>query len=225
MMLKRSRVKLVESETVTYPTTQMMRNLLVAQVCAQSSKYYKWLNSVNLQFFFLNHIFSLKIRWISKARSCVWWRLTLRAVRPTQGSGWSSCGWWCRGWGRHLTMSPSCLEGTQTWGTQRLVICPSSHTQSPLFASLVILDLGFISGGQGGPALQCVWCVGATGQTGALPLHVGHQSKQQQNCSLCQPLPLRPGLLPPSNKGWSPTSCPRPHGPGGPGEAGLWTLH
>ncbi|XP_040909326.1 tyrosyl-DNA phosphodiesterase 2 [Toxotes jaculatrix] len=32
IMLKRSRVKLLESETVTYPTTQMMRNLLVAQV-------------------------------------------------------------------------------------------------------------------------------------------------------------------------------------------------
>nr|XP_020443879.1 tyrosyl-DNA phosphodiesterase 2 isoform X1 [Monopterus albus] len=32
MMLKRSRIKLLESETVTYPTTQMMRNLLVAQV-------------------------------------------------------------------------------------------------------------------------------------------------------------------------------------------------
>ncbi|XP_051247366.1 tyrosyl-DNA phosphodiesterase 2 [Dicentrarchus labrax] len=32
MMLKKSRVKFVESEIVTYPTTQMMRNLLVAQV-------------------------------------------------------------------------------------------------------------------------------------------------------------------------------------------------
>lgn len=34
MMLKKSRVKFLESEIVTYPTTQMMRNLLVAQVCA-----------------------------------------------------------------------------------------------------------------------------------------------------------------------------------------------
>lgn len=34
MMLKKTRVKLLESETVAYPTTQMMRNLLVAQVCA-----------------------------------------------------------------------------------------------------------------------------------------------------------------------------------------------
>ncbi|KAK5615813.1 Tyrosyl-DNA phosphodiesterase 2 [Crenichthys baileyi] len=32
MMLKKSRVKFLESEIVTYPTTQMMRNLLVAQV-------------------------------------------------------------------------------------------------------------------------------------------------------------------------------------------------
>uniref|UniRef100_A0A1A7WKG0 Tyrosyl-DNA phosphodiesterase 2b n=1 Tax=Iconisemion striatum TaxID=60296 RepID=A0A1A7WKG0_9TELE len=37
MMLKKSRVKLLESEIVTYPTTQMMRNLLVAQVRAPSS--------------------------------------------------------------------------------------------------------------------------------------------------------------------------------------------
>lgn len=36
MMLKKSRVKLLESEKVPYPTTQMMRNLLVAQVCAPS---------------------------------------------------------------------------------------------------------------------------------------------------------------------------------------------
>ncbi|XP_071401323.1 tyrosyl-DNA phosphodiesterase 2-like isoform X1 [Centroberyx affinis] len=32
MMLKKSRVNLLQSEIVTYPTTQMMRNLLVAQV-------------------------------------------------------------------------------------------------------------------------------------------------------------------------------------------------
>lgn len=37
MMLKKSRVKLLESEIVTYPTTQMMRNLLVAQVCADTT--------------------------------------------------------------------------------------------------------------------------------------------------------------------------------------------
>ncbi|XP_026155669.1 tyrosyl-DNA phosphodiesterase 2 [Mastacembelus armatus] len=38
MMLKRSRVKLVESEIVTYPTTRMMRNLLVAQVDFKGQK-------------------------------------------------------------------------------------------------------------------------------------------------------------------------------------------
>lgn len=32
-MLKRSRVKFLESEIVAYPTTQMLRNLLVVQVC------------------------------------------------------------------------------------------------------------------------------------------------------------------------------------------------
>lgn len=39
MMLKRSRVKFLESEVVAYPTTQMMRNLLVAQVCAKIPKH------------------------------------------------------------------------------------------------------------------------------------------------------------------------------------------
>ncbi|XP_078123222.1 tyrosyl-DNA phosphodiesterase 2 [Sander vitreus] len=38
MMLKKSRVKFVESEIVTYPTTQMMRNLLVAQVTFKGQK-------------------------------------------------------------------------------------------------------------------------------------------------------------------------------------------
>ncbi|KAK2921071.1 tyrosyl-DNA phosphodiesterase 2 [Channa argus] len=38
MMLKRSRIKLVESEIVTYPTTKMMRNLLVAQVDFKGQK-------------------------------------------------------------------------------------------------------------------------------------------------------------------------------------------
>uniref|UniRef100_A0A1A7Y471 Tyrosyl-DNA phosphodiesterase 2 n=1 Tax=Iconisemion striatum TaxID=60296 RepID=A0A1A7Y471_9TELE len=38
MMLKKSRVKLLESEIVTYPTTQMMRNLLVAQVTFKGQK-------------------------------------------------------------------------------------------------------------------------------------------------------------------------------------------
>ncbi|KAM9838942.1 tyrosyl-DNA phosphodiesterase 2 [Aulostomus maculatus] len=38
MMLKKSRVKLVESEVVTYPTTKMMRNLLVAQVTFKDQK-------------------------------------------------------------------------------------------------------------------------------------------------------------------------------------------
>ncbi|XP_061764508.1 tyrosyl-DNA phosphodiesterase 2 [Nerophis ophidion] len=38
MMLKKARVKLVESEIVAYPSTQMMRNLLVAQVNFKGSK-------------------------------------------------------------------------------------------------------------------------------------------------------------------------------------------
>ncbi|CAG5884621.1 unnamed protein product [Menidia menidia] len=38
MMLKKSRVKFLESEVVTYPTTQMMRNLLVAQVSFRGQK-------------------------------------------------------------------------------------------------------------------------------------------------------------------------------------------
>ncbi|XP_034561546.1 tyrosyl-DNA phosphodiesterase 2 [Notolabrus celidotus] len=38
MMLKKSRVKLIESEIVAYPTTQMMRNLLVAQVTFKDQK-------------------------------------------------------------------------------------------------------------------------------------------------------------------------------------------
>ncbi|XP_023268125.1 tyrosyl-DNA phosphodiesterase 2 isoform X1 [Seriola lalandi dorsalis] len=38
MMLKRSRVKLVENEIITYPTTKMMRNLLVAQVDFKGQK-------------------------------------------------------------------------------------------------------------------------------------------------------------------------------------------
>ncbi|XP_028256513.1 tyrosyl-DNA phosphodiesterase 2 isoform X2 [Parambassis ranga] len=38
MMLKKSRVKFVESEIVTYPSTRMMRNLLVAQVNFRGQK-------------------------------------------------------------------------------------------------------------------------------------------------------------------------------------------
>lgn len=38
MMLKKSRVKLIESNIVTYPTTQMMRNLLIAQVTFRGQK-------------------------------------------------------------------------------------------------------------------------------------------------------------------------------------------
>ncbi|XP_037549492.1 tyrosyl-DNA phosphodiesterase 2 [Nematolebias whitei] len=38
MMLKKSRVKFLESEIITYPTTQMMRNLLVAQVTFKGQK-------------------------------------------------------------------------------------------------------------------------------------------------------------------------------------------
>ncbi|KAM4725242.1 tyrosyl-DNA phosphodiesterase 2 [Anableps anableps] len=38
MMLKKSRVKFLESEIVTFPTTQMMRNLLVAQVTFKGQK-------------------------------------------------------------------------------------------------------------------------------------------------------------------------------------------
>lgn len=38
MMLKKSRVKFIESQIVAYPTTQMMRNLLVAQVTFKDQK-------------------------------------------------------------------------------------------------------------------------------------------------------------------------------------------
>ncbi|PWA15065.1 hypothetical protein CCH79_00008789 [Gambusia affinis] len=38
MMLKKSRIKFLESEIITYPTTQMMRNLLVAQVTFKGQK-------------------------------------------------------------------------------------------------------------------------------------------------------------------------------------------
>lgn len=38
MMLKKSRVKFIESEIIAYPTTQMMRNLLVAQVTFKGQK-------------------------------------------------------------------------------------------------------------------------------------------------------------------------------------------
>lgn len=38
MMLKKTRVKFLESEIVSYPTTQMMRNLLVAQVTFKGQK-------------------------------------------------------------------------------------------------------------------------------------------------------------------------------------------
>ncbi|TMS18268.1 Tyrosyl-DNA phosphodiesterase 2 [Larimichthys crocea] len=38
MMLKKARVKFLESEIITYPTTQMMRNLLVAQVDFKGQK-------------------------------------------------------------------------------------------------------------------------------------------------------------------------------------------
>uniref|UniRef100_A0A669BVH5 Tyrosyl-DNA phosphodiesterase 2 n=1 Tax=Oreochromis niloticus TaxID=8128 RepID=A0A669BVH5_ORENI len=38
MLLKKSRVKLVESEIVAYPTTKMMRNLLVTQVIVNGQK-------------------------------------------------------------------------------------------------------------------------------------------------------------------------------------------
>ncbi|ROK35773.1 Tyrosyl-DNA phosphodiesterase 2 [Anabarilius grahami] len=40
IMLKKSRVKLLESEIICYPTTQMLRNLLVAQVTFSSQKLY-----------------------------------------------------------------------------------------------------------------------------------------------------------------------------------------
>lgn len=36
MMLKKSRITLLDSETVAYPTSGMMRSLLVAQVGAQN---------------------------------------------------------------------------------------------------------------------------------------------------------------------------------------------
>lgn len=118
-MLKRSRVKLVESEIVTYPTTKMMRNLLVAQVCALTGcTNLLHLVDINVTYYSLN----ITCRWILKTRNCVWWRPTLRVVKAMLKSGWSSCEWWCRGWERHLTMSPSCLGETPTWETLRLVI-------------------------------------------------------------------------------------------------------
>ncbi|KAK9957426.1 hypothetical protein ABG768_011673 [Culter alburnus] len=40
IMLKKSRVKLLESEIICYPTTQMLRNLLVAQVTFSGQKLY-----------------------------------------------------------------------------------------------------------------------------------------------------------------------------------------
>eukprot|EP00064_Thunnus_orientalis_P023561 superscaffoldBa00009028_g23808 len=40
MMLKKSRIKLLDSEIVSYPTTQMLRNLLVAQVLFKGQKLY-----------------------------------------------------------------------------------------------------------------------------------------------------------------------------------------
>ncbi|XP_018979419.1 tyrosyl-DNA phosphodiesterase 2-like isoform X2 [Cyprinus carpio] len=40
IMLKKSRVKLLESEIICYPTTQMLRNLLVAQVTFSGRKLY-----------------------------------------------------------------------------------------------------------------------------------------------------------------------------------------
>jgi len=53
MMLKKSRITLLDSEIVTYPTTSMMRNLLVAQVGARDHSVH--LHSVDRpeQFFFL----------------------------------------------------------------------------------------------------------------------------------------------------------------------------
>lgn len=74
--------------------------------------------------------------------------------------------------------------------------------------SLVIIAPGSISGGQGGAAPQCLRRVGATGKAGALPLHMGHQNQQQQDCSLHQSLPLRPNLLPPGYQGRRPTPGP-----------------
>ncbi|XP_048057271.1 tyrosyl-DNA phosphodiesterase 2 [Megalobrama amblycephala] len=40
IMLKKSRIKLLESEIICYPTTQMLRNLLVAQVTFSGQKLY-----------------------------------------------------------------------------------------------------------------------------------------------------------------------------------------
>ncbi|KAM9384539.1 tyrosyl-DNA phosphodiesterase 2 isoform 2-T2 [Pholidichthys leucotaenia] len=47
MMLKKSRVKFLESQIVTYPTTQMMRNLLIAQVNFKGQKL--WLMTSHLE--------------------------------------------------------------------------------------------------------------------------------------------------------------------------------
>lgn len=124
MMLKRSRVKFLESEIVAYPTTQMMRNLLVAQVLhnnfqtlshSHSREQEIWTEYESKSFFVL-------FRLNSKARNCVWWRLTWRVARPMPRSGWNSCEWWCRGWKRHRTTSPFCSEETQTWEIQRQVV-------------------------------------------------------------------------------------------------------
>ncbi|XP_030644366.1 tyrosyl-DNA phosphodiesterase 2 [Chanos chanos] len=40
LMLKKSRVKLLESQVISYPTTQMMRNLIVAQVSISGQELY-----------------------------------------------------------------------------------------------------------------------------------------------------------------------------------------
>lgn len=136
--------------------------------------------------------------------------------------------------------SPSCLAATRTYGTLRSVVGLGIATVASVPAFLVYFPFiqvftrcsslfkmikCSISGGQGGSALRCLRRVGATGKAGALPLHVGHQSQQQQEGALHQSLPLRPGLPPARGQGRRPPPGPWPHGPGGAGEAGLWTLH
>ena len=49
IMLKKSRVKLLESNIVPYPTTQMMRNLLVAQVrCLENTQANREIATLNI---------------------------------------------------------------------------------------------------------------------------------------------------------------------------------
>lgn len=146
-----------------------------------------------------------------------------------QRSGWDSCEWWCRGWERHRRRSQFCSEGTPIWEMLRWEHCAWQCDRSEAKITSAKqgwqFTVGCIPGGQGGSTAHCLRCVGATGKAGALSLHMGHQSQQQQNGPVCQSLSLWPDLLPPSFQGWRPAPGARSHDPGGTGEAWLWTLH